>query len=328
MRLFTVDVGSTDLQYEALSYTWGGQSDVKYYVYVNGFKQSVTPNLHSALSSLRHPSRGRMLWVDSICINQADVQERFHQVSLMARIYTSASKVIVYLGAATPATDTLFKMDKEDDKDNEYDVSIDPMFWKLCHEAGPDLVAGFIDVCSRIWWSRVWILQEYTLNKSDPVLYCGRANVHNVVFYQQFGKLYNWVRHKRLHPTMLDLCRHPACNKTMLTSDYSEPSNIGAPRNKGKENEVAESHNPRVVDPKGKLRLLPTQNSPGREWVKWGSKVWKANSVMARRDRCSPFSDPYLTNLGLQSQCTDLHDVVYGLRELMVSVVGTSRTRP
>ncbi|EEU33495.1 uncharacterized protein NECHADRAFT_56568, partial [Fusarium vanettenii 77-13-4] len=99
-RLFTADLDSTHLRYEALSYIWGAKSgiDKKHFIYVNGYRQSVTPNLHSALSSLRHPSWRRTLWVDSICINQADVQERCHQVLLMARIYAGASRVLVYLG--------------------------------------------------------------------------------------------------------------------------------------------------------------------------------------------------------------------------------------
>ncbi|KAH6666782.1 heterokaryon incompatibility protein-domain-containing protein, partial [Halenospora varia] len=102
-RLSTADLDSTSLRYEALSYTWGVKSsiDKKHSIYVNGYRQSVTPNLHSALSSLRHHSRSRTLWVDTICINQADVQERCHQILLMARIYAGASKVLIYLGPST-----------------------------------------------------------------------------------------------------------------------------------------------------------------------------------------------------------------------------------
>lgn len=40
------------------------------------------------------------LWVDAICINQTDVTERNAQVSMMARIYSSASAVIAWLGSA------------------------------------------------------------------------------------------------------------------------------------------------------------------------------------------------------------------------------------
>lgn len=43
----------------------------------------------------------RTLWVDSKCINQDDPAERTAQVQLMRHVYSSASQVIVWLGAAT-----------------------------------------------------------------------------------------------------------------------------------------------------------------------------------------------------------------------------------
>ncbi|KAK0701329.1 ankyrin repeat-containing domain protein [Lasiosphaeris hirsuta] len=60
----------------------------------------VTQNLHDALMHLRDRSLERILWVDTICINQADDTEKGHQVRFMAEIYAHASRVIVWLGKA------------------------------------------------------------------------------------------------------------------------------------------------------------------------------------------------------------------------------------
>ncbi|KAJ4289632.1 hypothetical protein N0V90_010961 [Kalmusia sp. IMI 367209] len=305
-NLFTADLDSISLEYEALSYTW-----------------------------------------DSICINQADVEERCHQVVLMARIYAGASRVIVYLGASTPSSDALFRLlqspilepsvreddhdhghdhdhehehddgrDDHDDHDDDDDAHEadrpDPEFLKWCHDAGPDLVDGFIDVSSRSWWTRIWVLQEYTLNKRDPVLYCGRSHVQNLTFHRNFGKLYKWVEHRKRHPTIFDSCTEPACDKAYI----SDSSNIDALEAE-EERKSVKSSDPKSIDPKSRRNILPPQGSIGREWTTWGHKAWKADSVMSRRLHCSPYSLPHYLILALQAQCTDPHDAVYGLRELM-----------
>ncbi|OWT42633.1 heterokaryon incompatibility protein (HET) domain-containing protein [Pochonia chlamydosporia 170] len=59
----------------------------------------VGPNLLLlALLHLRSPKYTLPLWVDAICINQADTEERNRQVSLMSYIYTRAIKVVAWLG--------------------------------------------------------------------------------------------------------------------------------------------------------------------------------------------------------------------------------------
>ncbi|SPJ75748.1 uncharacterized protein FTOL_05479 [Fusarium torulosum] len=58
-------------------------------------------NLASALRSLRDPHKPRILWCDSICINQHDLEERFAQVQRMHEIFHYARSVIVWMGPET-----------------------------------------------------------------------------------------------------------------------------------------------------------------------------------------------------------------------------------
>ncbi|KAM0321621.1 hypothetical protein ACHAPQ_009336 [Fusarium lateritium] len=58
-------------------------------------------NLASALRSLRDPHKPRILWCDSICINQLDLEERAVQVQRMHEIFHYARKVIVWMGPET-----------------------------------------------------------------------------------------------------------------------------------------------------------------------------------------------------------------------------------
>jgi len=87
--------------YEALSYVWGPK-DNDQPIYLDGSHElRVTANLHNALLHLRDCFVERILWVDAICINQKDEEgEKERQVQSMAKIYSKASRVIVWLGEA------------------------------------------------------------------------------------------------------------------------------------------------------------------------------------------------------------------------------------
>ena len=83
--------------YSALSYVWGSAFDCAT-IKCNGGDVEVTKNLAEALRHLRYESSPRYLWVDALCINQEDVDEKSHQVALMKDIYAYAEDVVVWLG--------------------------------------------------------------------------------------------------------------------------------------------------------------------------------------------------------------------------------------
>ncbi|TGJ84456.1 hypothetical protein E0Z10_g4336 [Xylaria hypoxylon] len=84
-------------EYEALSYVWGplefGQG-----ISVNKEPFKITENLECALRHLRHATVDRIVWVDAICINQTDIAERNHQVTLMKKIYSRCTRDLAWLG--------------------------------------------------------------------------------------------------------------------------------------------------------------------------------------------------------------------------------------
>jgi Heterokaryon incompatibility protein (HET) len=84
-------------EFEALSYSWGDLT-VTRPIQVNDGTLHVTCNLEAALKHLRPTDGDRTLWVDALCINQADVVERGYQVSIMGQIYGKAKQVLVWLG--------------------------------------------------------------------------------------------------------------------------------------------------------------------------------------------------------------------------------------
>ncbi|KAI4859980.1 heterokaryon incompatibility protein-domain-containing protein [Hypoxylon rubiginosum] len=131
--------------FEALSYVWGDSKDTTPITF-QGQTHHVTRNLYSALRSLRYPDRERTLWVDALCINQDDTDERNHQVKLMGQIYSSAKCVVAWLGKARPRDSDIIRF---------VTVASDPnLHWTdLVRESHPLSLLAFLNGS---WWDRVW----------------------------------------------------------------------------------------------------------------------------------------------------------------------------
>lgn len=64
----------------------------------------VAQSIAKALRELRLPHKPQRLWIDQLCINQNDRKEKTQQVGLMARVYSEASMVHIWLGLGDRAT--------------------------------------------------------------------------------------------------------------------------------------------------------------------------------------------------------------------------------
>lgn len=149
------------LPYEALSYTWGAPGEPAEIV-VNDQVLRISWNLYEALYHLRL-SEDRYLWVDAICIDQSNAEERGHQVGLMDTIYWKANSVLVWLGCSTDETDALFSSMARFDGTGSENSALYP-FGHL----GTLLL--------RPWFSRVWILQEIGTARAANIV-CGWKSI-------------------------------------------------------------------------------------------------------------------------------------------------------
>jgi hypothetical protein len=146
--LFHVSLDS-DIEYDALSYTWAsedGDASLSQRIscaYLGDEETAgllVTSNCAAALRRLRFTSQERVLWIDAIAIDQTNQQERNHQVELMAKIYSGASQVLVYLG--------------------EEDLGFGSRgLWLDSEKRYTALKKLF----AKRWVSRVWVIQEVAL---------------------------------------------------------------------------------------------------------------------------------------------------------------------
>ncbi|KAL6837346.1 heterokaryon incompatibility domain-containing protein [Trichoderma camerunense] len=112
--------------YEALSYTWGDENNRREIV-VNGYIVDVTFNLYSALCRFRLEDEARVLWIDALCINQTDLDERSQQVQLMRNVYTTCDQTVIWIGE--PPEDMLPTWEMHWTGDEHDDESMD-WFWK------------------------------------------------------------------------------------------------------------------------------------------------------------------------------------------------------
>ena len=102
----------------ALSYVWGHFSSPVHRIRCRVANSTlyeyipITDNCHDALVQIRN-SYGRgwnasskiRIWVDAICINQHDDDEKAHQIPFMEEIYGSANQVFIWLGKGNESSD-------------------------------------------------------------------------------------------------------------------------------------------------------------------------------------------------------------------------------
>ncbi|KAG7286253.1 hypothetical protein NEMBOFW57_008560 [Staphylotrichum longicolle] len=133
--------------FEALSYAWAdetGDDSRRKIIFLdrswNTFK--VTANCFAALRRMRNAKKDILVWVDAVCIDQGNHAERNHQVGLMARIYSSARELFVYLGEG----------------DKELEAALLNLTWsKQAKSIDPELIRRLFQ-CR--YFSRMWIIQE------------------------------------------------------------------------------------------------------------------------------------------------------------------------
>lgn len=191
-----------DQPYSALSWCWGSQLDPKKTIRIIHNNQPYTfqvpSNLEAALKAIRYHDSNETsrIWVDAICINQRDIEERNNQVPLMSNIYGKAQRVYVWLG------------EEEDDSKMAFDFIENQIlnlnaFDRLINDNSMHAEwKAMKKLMMRKWFSRRWIVQEIALAK-EAILLCGKHKLDWLKFADAIS-LFNAVetRTRRLSEVM------------------------------------------------------------------------------------------------------------------------------
>jgi hypothetical protein len=162
--------------YNALSYMWGEERATRsYMLQVEGGRAlGVRENLGNALRYMRLKDEVRVLWVDAVCINQADDGERGHQVAQMGMIYSQATTVRVWLGLPDDFTTPAFRFLSNSSTVQQTKLGVtDLSDWKAVAQ-----------LCRKEYWDRLWIIQEVVLAARIDI-HCGER----ILEWDQFSKV-------------------------------------------------------------------------------------------------------------------------------------------
>ncbi|QSZ28671.1 hypothetical protein DSL72_003170 [Monilinia vaccinii-corymbosi] len=145
-------------------------------IIVDGKPVLVTKNLEVALRTLREipeVASGTRIWVDALCINQMDVDEKNLEVRRMGEIYRNADRVISYLGEeAFHSGLALEYMDNIGRVTMPVRNGLATLFLTKTRmiERLASSVAGAL---SRTYFTRAWVVQEVVLGGDRSVVICG-----------------------------------------------------------------------------------------------------------------------------------------------------------
>ncbi|GAB1309913.1 Heterokaryon incompatibility protein-domain-containing protein [Madurella fahalii] len=204
IRLLTVRPGLPDLPlqctltiaplkphpppYVAISYTWGPPTPTTN-ITIDGQPMIVRQSCADALRTMRLHHVGVPVWIDAICINQADLREKSFQVGMMGSIYHSA----VSVAACLQCGDNLSMLR------NLYPLIPPTLNAGYDQEVFERWQAAVHTIMENAYFTRMWIVQEIGLAK-DLRLYSGE----DVLGWTEFEtQSYDW------RSKMMSLNRYP-----------------------------------------------------------------------------------------------------------------------
>jgi hypothetical protein len=222
-------------EFEALSYVWGSPGR-KISILLENQEFEVTQNLAHAMRHLRPASsnkfEARTLWIDAICIDQQNIDERNQQVRRMDIIYKRAKQVVVWLGnysepedelvvfpeewgfqklkpGSFESTEEAFKLARDlarsyDFESDKFDLSV--------HPSDNFCTWGYLcQLFCRPWYTRLWVFQEVNLARQALML-CGECTIDwnellraARAMYASIGSTISSIRNQQIRRSVLVL---------------------------------------------------------------------------------------------------------------------------
>lgn len=191
-------------KFHAVSYCWGTDTETCGLAIADGTYITISKTVLHMLQVLLGQQDEMTLWIDAVCINQADLTEKGKQVSLMGEVYSLATDVLVWLGDCTRKNEETVQnwmSEKYVQPPDRYGALLseqlecyrDPRNQFRDRTADEEAVHILLNVP---WFTRTWVVQEACLARSLRFRY-GR-----LVFSWSFlyGILYSIMTNPSMHP--------------------------------------------------------------------------------------------------------------------------------
>ena len=153
-------------------------------IQLNGTAWHVTKNLFFALSYLRHPASDRIVWIDALAINQANIPERNMQVMRIRTIYSRASCTLICVASAewiqkeedrNECVNLLFNFAQDCVAQIQGDATDNKWFCEKFAGIDTDvrikIGLALTYVLLLPYWSRVWVIQEMMYSHNAVLMY-------------------------------------------------------------------------------------------------------------------------------------------------------------
>lgn len=175
-----------DIEFETVSYAWGDSAGVGRLL-ISGTDQHIalTQSLVDALPQLIKECRTGVLWIDQICINQRDVQEREQQVAMMGDVFENSKRTLVWLDLGDETSRLAAKCIKylhyviPEGHSCDHHVRSNAIYnlwerghWPFSDHEYVNMIKSFRK-CA--WLSRAWVIQEFILAQSVTFIWGSRT---------------------------------------------------------------------------------------------------------------------------------------------------------
>lgn len=158
--------------FEAISYAWGSSGSK--HIWVNGGRAALSQNGENILRSMReYDDQYRSVWLDAVCINQTDLDDRSSQVASMGQLYASARAVAI--GVDEPTENEIWALEilrlTERLLHSRSEGQRRDLRYMLSSRPSLDPFLYMASLFRRQWWSRAWMVQEAVLGHNQVILY-------------------------------------------------------------------------------------------------------------------------------------------------------------
>lgn len=162
-RLETFDKEDRCSDYVTISYAWEDETPVAEIQLEDGRSLPLSRTLACLIDALRTRHERISVWIDAICINQADDVEKADQVRSMGEVYANAKQVVVWLGSAQDNVAPAY----------QFLLSTVDLVWPQGFEAEDDTSQwdNLFPILARPWFRRLWVIQEAVLGADVVFMY-------------------------------------------------------------------------------------------------------------------------------------------------------------
>ena len=184
------------IDYEALSYSWD-HPELSEVLICNGAARMISVDNAVAFQALRHPSQTIYLWIDAVCINQEDEQEKSEQVAKMLNVFRKARSVRVWLGdiaGVNPSMTLAFAcFEKIGMLEGDLRVANASGHSSQCLHRLREIYISLLDFYGKRWLGRTWVRQEIYAARHMVIQY----DVYKAAWddFVRLAQLLKFVRH-------------------------------------------------------------------------------------------------------------------------------------